>query len=180
MDMPMILPQIYAKRGNTRPEQIGGPSGIPCASNVFNAYTFGVVTSAAIVAVATGGTTSVGLILAASNTNTVPTPPTDFFGGKFYPVALPGQRFAVSVTDSSGHVGQANSAPQFTGVTVGNKYGIIKLSNGNHALNISDTSNLFFTVVEIPEEWASNKQNATINNYNPVVIVEFAGTVQQF
>lgn len=178
--MPMIVPQIYAKRDTNRPVQIGGPLGLPCTGNTFNAYTFGVVDTGNLRAVATGEVTSCGLLLAASNTNTKVNPPTDFFGGKFFPVQLPGQRFAVSVTDSSGHVGQANSAPQFTAVTVGSKYGIIKLSNGNHALNISDTSTVFFTVVEIPLNWASNVQNATINNYNPVVIVEFAGTNQQF
>lgn len=175
--MTMIVPTIYAKKVNNRPEQVGGEVGLPNTGNTFNAYTFVVLTAGVLAALATGATLSCGLVLDASNLNTVKNPPTDFFGGKHYPLALEGQRFAVSVTDSSGHIGQANSAPQASSLTLGSKYGIIKLSNGNHALNISDTSNLFFQVVEIPSRWNSINQDTT--TYNPVVIVEIVSTTIQ-
>lgn len=176
-DMSMIVPTIYSKKVNSRPEMIGGEKGLPNTGNTFNAYTFVVLTAGVLAAVATAGVSTCGLVLDASNLNTTVNPPSDFFGGKHFPLALEGQRFAVSVTDSSGHVGQANSAPQLSAVTLGSKYGLIKLSNGNHALNVSDTSTLFFQVVEFPSRWNGQAQDST--TYNPTVIVEVISTIIQ-
>jgi hypothetical protein len=177
MDMSMIVPTLFERRITNRPEMIGGQYGLPNTGNTFNKHVFVVATAGVLAAVASAGTSSCGLCLDASTTVTVPTPPDNLLGGKHFPVALQGQRFAVSVTDSSGHVGQANGAPQMSGVTVGSSYGILKLSNGNHALNVSDTSNLFFIVVEKPDIWNGIKQDA--NTYNPVVIVEVVSAAIQ-
>lgn len=173
----MIVPQVYARVGNNRPEQLGGPTGLPNTGNTFNAHTFVVLTTGILAAVASAATLTCGLCLDASTTVTKPTPPDQLLGGMHYPVALSGQRFAVSVTDASGHVGQSNGAPQLSAVAVGTSYGVIKLSNGNHALNSANTSNLFFQIVEIPQMWAGLKQDA--NTYNPVVIVEVVSAARQ-
>lgn len=173
----MIVPTIYSKKGTGRPEQVGGEKGLPNTGNTFNAYTFVVLTAGVLAAVATAGVSSCGLVLDPSNTDTVVNPPTDFFAGNHFPLTLNGQRFAVSVTDSSGHVGSANGAPQASAITLGSKYGLIRLSNGNHALNVSDTTNFFFQVVELPSKWNLIPQDST--TYNPVVIVEIVSTVIQ-
>lgn len=170
MDMPYTVPKLYARRITNRPEQLGGSLGLVNTGNTFNAHTFVVATAGVLAAVASAGVLSCGLCLDASNLDTKPNPPSDILGGRHFPVALEGQRFAVSVTDASGHFGQANSAPQASAVTVGSSYGIIKLSNGNHAMNVANTTQLFFTVVEIPPVWNGVAQDA--NTYNPVVIVE--------
>lgn len=175
--MPYNPPTIYARKVTNRPEQIGGEKGLPNTGNTFNTNTFVVLTTGVLAACATAAVLTCGLVLDASNLNTKPNPPTDFFGGKHFPLALEGQRLAVSVTDASGNFGQANSAPQTSAVSIGTKYGLIKLSNGNHALNSADTSTLFFQIVEIPSEWNGVKQDA--NTYNPVVIVEVISTIIQ-
>lgn len=172
----MIVPFDYARKGNTRQETVGGELGLPEGAS-FKAFNFVVLTTGALVALATGAVLTCGLVYDDSNGNTKVNPPSDFFGGKHFPLSLEGQRFAVSVTDASGHVGQANGAPQLSAVSLGSKYGIIKLSNGNHALNVADTTNLLFQVVEIPSKWNSIPQDST--TYNPVVIVEVISTTIQ-
>jgi hypothetical protein len=170
MDMSMIVPQVYARKITNRPEMIGGERGLVNTGNTFNRHTFVVATAGVLAAVASAGVLSCGLCLDASTTVTVPTPPDNILGGRHFPVALEGQRFAVSVTDATGHVGEANGAPQLSEITLGESYGILKLSNGNHALNVDNTTNDFFTVVEIPTQWNGITQDA--DTYNPVVIVE--------
>lgn len=175
--MPFTVPVLYAHRNGNRPEMLGGELGIANTGNTFNRHTFVVLSAGVLAAVATAGTSSCGLCLDASTLVTKPTPPDNLLGGKHFPVSLPGQRFAVSVTDSSGHFGQANGAPQMSSISINTSYGIIKLSSGDHALNISDTSNLFFKVVEKPTMWNGVKQDA--NTYNPVVIVEVVDAARQ-
>lgn len=175
--MPKIVPALYAHRGTNRPEQIGGAQGLPSTGNTFNRHTFVVLTAGALAAVATGATLACGLTPDASNLNTVPTPPTDFFGGKHFPYSLPSQRFAISVTDGSGHFGQANGAPQGSAITIGSQYGIYKGADGNHYLNSADTTNKFFQVIDMPPVYNGVKQD--VNTYNPVVIVEVVASCIQ-
>ncbi len=173
----MIVPFAYAKVGNTRPETLGGELGLPDASNTFLVNVFVVLTTGALVAVASGGALTCGLVLDASKPDTTINPPTSFFGDRHWPLSPRGQRFAVSVTDATGHVGEANGAPQLSEIVIGTSYNILKLSNGNHALNVDSSSAPFFTVVEIPTRWNSVAQTST--TYNPVVIVEIVAAAQQ-
>lgn len=177
MDMPFTVPMLYARKITNEPQMLGGEFGLHDGSNVFVRHVFVVLTAGSIAAVATAGTSSCGLCLGASQTADVVNPPTQFFGDRHFPVALEGQRFAVSVTDASGHFGQANSAPQTSAIAIGTAYNLIKLSNGNHALNSAGTNAPFFNLVEIPHEWNGTIQDA--NTYNPVVIVEVVPTVIQ-
>lgn len=166
----MKVPTLFSRRITNRSEMIGGENGLHDAGNTFNAHTFVVLTTGALVAVASAGVLACGLCLDASKAADVVNPPYDMFGDRHFPVALQAQRFAVSVTDASGHVGEANGAPQLSELVIGTSYGIIKLSNGNHALNVDNTTQLFFTVVDIPTEWGGVIQTSA--TYNPVVIVE--------
>lgn len=177
----MIAPMLYAKSVNDRPETIGGETGYPDASNSFNKNTFVVLTTGALVAVASAGVLACGLTPDASKSSDAINPPDSFFGDRHYPFALRNQRFYVSVTNTAGNVGQANGAPQMSAVTIGESYGIIKLSNGNHALNVQNTTNDFFVVIEKPEyvviAGINVKQDA--NTYNPIVVVEVVQAAQQ-
>jgi hypothetical protein len=177
MDQRQIVPQIYARKVTNRPEMLGGEFGYPNTGNTFNRHVFVVLTAGVLAAVASAGVLSCGLCLDASTTVTKATPPDNLLGGKHFPVNLEGQRFAISVTDAAGNFGEANGAPQMSEVVIGTKYGIIKLTDGNHALNVDNTTNLFFVVVEKPTSWNGIAQDA--NAYNPVVIVEVIPAAQQ-
>jgi hypothetical protein len=177
MDQRQIIPQLYARKVTNRPEMIGGEFGYPNTGNVFNRHTFVVLTAGVLAALATDAVLSCGLCLDASTTVTKATPPDNMLGGKHFPVNLEGQRFAISVTDAAGNFGEANGAPQMSEVGIGEKYGIIKLADGNHALNVDNTTNDFFVVVEKPSQWNGIAQGA--NAYNPVVIVEVISAAQQ-
>lgn len=170
MDMPFTVPYLYAKQTTNRPEMLGGEMGIPDAGNTFNRHTFVVLTAGALAAVASAGVLSCGLSLDESKATAAVNPPQQFFGDRHFPVNLKGQRFAISVTDAAGNYGQAAGAPQLSEVVIGEKYGIIKLASGNHALNVDNTTNDFFVVVEKISHWQGTAQVAA--TYNPVVIVE--------
>lgn len=177
MDIPFTVPNLYSHRNTNRPEQLGGEMGIPDASNSFNRHTFVVLTAGALAAVASAGTSSCGFCLDASKATAVVDPPTQMFGDRHFPVNPKGQRFSISVTDASGHYGEADGAPTLAEVTVGEKYGILKLSDGNHALNVDDTTNDFFVVVEKLTQWQGQTQVA--GTFNPVVVVELIDAVIQ-
>lgn len=177
MDQQIITPKLFAHRVTNRPEMLGGELGIRNSTNTFTVHSFVVLSAGILAAVATGGTSSCGLCLDASYATNVINPPTQFHGDYHWPVALPAQRFAVNITDGSGHVGQANGAPQTSAVSIGTQYGVYKLSGGQHCLNSADTTNLFFRLVEIPSQWQGTPQDA--NTYNPVVIVEVVAAAIQ-
>ena len=83
-------------------------------------------------------------------------------------------RFAVSVTNGTGALGQANSAPKLGDITIGTSYGMYRYTSGTHldkqCLDSSDTTNTIFTVVEKPTHIFGEDQDD--NTYNPIVIVE--------
>ena len=177
MDQRQIVPQLYARKITNRPEMVGGEFGLPNTGNTFNRHVFVVATAGVLAAVASAGILSCGLCLDASTTVTKATPPDNLLGGKHFPVALEGQRFAISVTDATGHFGVANGAPQMSEVVIGTNYGILKTAGGDHCLNVDNTTNLFFVVVEKPSIWNGIAQDA--DTYNPVVIVEVVSAAFQ-
>lgn len=175
--MKFIVPALYSRRITNRPEMLGGENGIRNGGNVFKRHVFVVLTGGILAAVATAGVSSCGFCLDESKASAAVNPPTAFFGDRHFPVALAGQRFSISVTDATGNFGQANGAPIGSEITIGASYGIIKLADGNHALNVDDTTTLFFKVVEFPSQWNNIAQGAA--TFNPVVIVEVISTVHQ-
>lgn len=178
MDLPVINPAAFQTVHGNRPEQLGGTSGISNGGNTFNAFNFVVLSSGILAAIATGATLCCGQVLDASNTTTIPTPPYQMFGPNHYPLSLFGSRFAISITNNAGAIGQANSAPTLSNVAVGTTYGV-KLVSGIHMLNIQDTTNLLMQVVQIPDQWNSVVYADSGTIYNPVVIVQFVpATIQ--
>lgn len=175
--MKFVVPALYARRITNRPEMLGGENGIHNGGNVFNRHTFVVLTAGILAACASGAVSTCGFCLDESKASAAVNPPTAFFGDRHFPVALAGQRFSISVTDAAGHFGETAGGPILSEVTVGASYGIIKLADGNHALNVDNTTNLFFKVVEIPSVW--NLQAQVAGTFNPVVIVEVISTIVQ-
>lgn len=165
----LIKPTLFSRSVTNRPEMLGGETGLPDGSNSFSAYNFVVLTAGALAALADEAVLSCGLVLDDSKSSSAVNPPYAMFGDRHYPVALPNQRFAITVTDGSETLTEAAGAPQLSEVTIGERYGI-KLINGVHYLNVDNTTNDFFVVVDKPTMWGNTKQIAT--TYNPVVIVE--------
>lgn len=165
----LITPTLYSRRVTNRPEMLGGEFGFPDGSNTLVAHQFVVLTAGALVAIANGATLSCGQVLDASKASTAIDPPYAMFGDKHFPLALAGTRFAITVTDGSGILTQTTGAPQLSEITIGEKYGV-KLVSGIHYLDVDNTTNDFFVVVEKPASWLGVAQIAT--TFNPVVIVE--------
>jgi hypothetical protein len=167
----LIKPTLYARTLTNRPELLGGETGLPDSGNTLVAGQFVVLTSGALVAVADGEVLSCGQVLDASKATTAIDPPYAMFGDRHFPLSLKGSRFAITVTDGSETLTEASGAPQLSEVTIGEKYGIkLVAGTGIHYLDVDNTTNDFFVVVEKPANFRGIVQTAT--TYNPVVIVE--------
>lgn len=170
MDRAIITPRIVGKSGGTRPVKVGGENGYPDGSNTFLQGNFLVLTAGDLAALATDAVLAGAFATDDSKSSTDIDPPYAMIGDKHFPFGLAGLRFAISVTDDSENIGEANSAPQLSEISVGSSYGIVKGSAGLHYLNADETSNTIFTVVEKPEMFDGIAQTSA--TYNPVVIVE--------
>lgn len=181
MNRPIIRPRIVYRVGNNRQELIGGEMGISDGASVFPVNTFVVLTAGILVAVASAGAAACGFCQDASKATTAIDPPTQFFGDKHFPINLKGMVFAISVTDATGHVGEADGAPQLSEVTIGEKYGLLRLTSGTYDgyqfLNVDDTTADFFEVVEKPTTFDGIGQLATA--YNPIVFVRILDSAIQ-
>jgi len=169
----LIRPTLYARKITNRPEMVGGESGLPDAGNTLVAHQFVVLTSGALVALADGAVLSCGLVLDDSKASAVVNPPYAMFGDRHFPVALEGQRFTITVTDGSETLTETTGAPQLSEVVIGQKYGI-KLVDGVHYLDVDNTTDDFFVVVEKPTRIAGGgiETAQDADTFNPIVIVE--------
>lgn len=179
--MPIIRPTLLRRRVTNRQEMIGGETGYPDAANDFAAQSFVVLTSNALVAVASAGVVACGFVQDAAKSSSAINPPDAPFGDRHYPMSLVGQIFAISVVDATGNVGEANGAPQLSEVSLGTSYGILRPTSGDYSgyqfLNVDNTTNLFFQVVEKPTSWNGIAQDA--NTYNPIVFAQVIQTIIQ-
>lgn len=170
MDRAIITPRIVGKSDGTRLVKVGGENGYPDGSNTFLAGNFLVLSSGDLAALATDAVLAGAFATDDSKSSTTIDPPYALIGDKHFPFKLNGVKFAISVTDDSENIGEANSAPQLSEISVGSSYGILKGAAGLHYLNVDETSNTIFTVVEKPEQFDGVFQTAA--TYNPVVIVQ--------
>ena len=170
MDRQIIVPQVVGRRGGNRIEAIGGESGYADGANSFIANSLVVLTAGALVAVATDGVSACGFVPDASKDSASIDPPYSMFGDKHWPFDLRGLLIAMSVSDDSENIGEANSAPQLSDITLGSSYGVLLGATGIHYVNQAETSNTLVKVVEKPEMFNGVEQDA--DTYNPVVIVE--------
>lgn len=177
-DRPIIRPRLLKRRGNNRFETFGGPTGI--ADNHGSApWTSGgtivALTSGLLNPVITDGVLACGWCSEASAATAAPNPPYQLTDPHYhFPWNLRDMLFYMSITNASAAVGQANSAPQLSAVTVGASYAIIRPTSGSYdtvqMLDSSDTTNTLVTVVEIPTIVDGVKQTSA--TYNGIVLVQ--------
>lgn len=83
-----------------------------------------------------------------------------------YPLNPDGTDFLINVTDSSGSVGQASSAPQASAVTIGSSYGIYRWTSGPlegvQALNKDETTDTLFQVTALGPNTAAADYNGLV------------------
>lgn len=104
----------------------------------------------------------------------VPLPPNDhLYGLNHWPFDVKGEQFIMNITDGSGHVGAANSAPQLQSVKIGDQYGLYTdTTTKMQMVDTSNTTQKVFTIVGIPDGQSQQ-------DYNGLVLVELISTIVQ-
>ena len=103
----------------------------------------------------------------------IPLPPDNLYGQNHWAFDVKGEQFIINITDGSGHVGQANSAPQLGSVQVGQQFGLYRdATTLMQMVNTADTTNKIFTIVGI-------YPNQSVADYNGLVLVEIISSTVQ-
>jgi hypothetical protein len=172
-DSPILMPYPVRQRGNLM-AMIGAADGYGDGSNEFLARSFVVLSSGNLIAVATDGVLASGLTLEASFDSTTIDPPSNRYGGKHWPLDLTGLQFYINITNDDADIGEANGAPQLSDVTIGASYALIRPASGTyagyHLLNVSDTTNTLFKVIDKPARVFNLDNGAAV--YNGFVLAE--------
>lgn len=174
-DSPILMPYPRRREQNMM-NAISSEDGFPNGnSNTFLPRSFVKLSSGNIVAVVTGDIQAFGFVLDASITTAQAALKSPYyrFGDAHWPLSLVGMHFLINISDNSGNVGQANGAPQLSEVVVGGTYGIVRPTSGDYEqyqmLNVDDTTNTLFRVIDIPDDALGNAQTST--TYNGFVLV---------
>lgn len=188
---PLIAPRIHARTINNKQETIGGQLGYPEGATNWNEAnvttavastkgtpTFLVVTSGLLVPVATAGALVSGFINGDTYHNQVTTidPPYARKGNRHFPFNLQGMQFLMSVSrDNAG----GNASDVLANITLGAQYGLFRNSTagrtfGFQTLDLSNTTQKLFTVVDIPLT-VDGEANST--ERNPIVVVQVIPSV---
>ena len=163
----IFMPSIYQEGANNMATQKGP---ITDGSNSFAASALVVVTSAALVLVATAGTAIYGLCPDASKLST-DTPPVDLFGENHYPFDLKGRTLAMNVTDGTvAHIGTSSDGSWTSlSLAVGQQFGIVTPTTGTYTgyqlIDQSNTTQKLFTIVGLHPSSAAS-------DINPLVLVK--------
>lgn len=145
--------------------QVNGATAYPARSLVF-------LSAGALTPVLTAGIVCYGWCPDVSHLST-DIPPTALYGQNHWCFDLQHAQLVMNITDGSGHVGQANGAPQLSAVSIGTQYGIYRdASTFMQMLNSADTTNKIFTVVAL-------YPNQNLTDYNGLVIVELVPSTIQ-
>lgn len=177
-DRPIIMPRLYKREGQNRFETLGGQRGLPDGSNDFLAKTLVVLTSGSLIAVATDGVLVLGQSPDESKSAATVNPPDRLYGDRHWPFNLIGALLLINISNDANAVGSANSAPQLSDVTVGSSYGLTRPTSGTYSgyqfLNVQETSNTLFTVVDKPPIVDGVANVAA--TYNGIVLVKVIPT----
>lgn len=123
--------------------------------------------SVKMAACATGDIVCLGWSAGPSTTSTQKRP--EIFWRDNYPLDPTDVEFIMNVTDTSGHVSSASSAPQASAVTIGSSYGLYRWTSGAYAgiqaVNKDDTSTTLVTVTGLAPD-------ALATDYNGLVLVK--------
>ena|SRR5436190_3974067 len=167
MNTPIRMPFLERRRDNLHIQKGVQPNG----ATAFPAHSFVKLAAGILVPCVTADVVAYGWCPDASHAAT-DVPPTALFGQNHWPFALNDTQFVMNITDSSGHIGQANGAPQLSAAVVGTAYGLYRDANGYQMLDVANTTNLFAKVVQL-------YPNQALTDYNGLVIVEILPAVLQ-
>ena len=161
---PIFMPVIYQEGANNMTTQKGP---ITDGSNSFTASSLVVVTSAALVLVATAGTAIYGLSPDGSHLST-DVPPTALFGEDHYPFDLRGRTLVMNATDGTvGHIGTSSDGSYTSlSLAVGQQFGILTPTTGAYTgyqlIDTSNTTQKLFTVVGLHPSSATTDINPRV------------------
>lgn len=160
MDQAIKMPAPYSRTQNLM--EVKPP--LSNGGNTFLAGSFVKRSSALMAACATGDVVCLGWTGGPSVASGEKRP-TKYWQAN-YPLSPVGTEFLINVTDSSGHVGEANGAPAASAVTIGSSYGIYRWTSGDQigmqALNKDETSNTLFQVTALGPNTASGDFNGLV------------------
>jgi hypothetical protein len=175
MQYPIRRPFLERRNLNAQPMKAGRACSGTWPNNTF-VYLNG---SGLLLPVATAGVSLYGWSHGPS-TLTTDVPPVGLpQPGVCFPFDASGSVFVLSVTDAAvdtATTGTPASAPALSAVTIGGQYGIIVPTAGTltgiQMLNISDTTNKLFTVIDVYPNQAST-------DLNPLVLCQVISTCLQ-
>jgi hypothetical protein len=169
MDTPIRMPFLERRKDNLhiqKPVQPNGAATWPARS--FVKLAAGVLTPCV-----TADTVCYGWAPEPSLGTPATPPPGSLYGLNHWPQDPSGPaQFVVNITDGSGHIGQANGAPQLSALAIGTSYGLYRDGNGIQYLNTADTTNLFFKLVALYPGQA-------LTDYNGLALVEIVAAAIQ-
>lgn len=168
MDTTVRMPFFERRKDNLHIQKPVQPNG----ATAFPARSFVYISAGILVPVATAGVLCYGWSPDKSHAAT-DKPPEAIFGVNHWPFDPKDAIYVMNITDSSGHIGQANTAPQLSAAVVGTSYGIYRDgTTGMQMLDVANTTNLFAKVVAL-------YPNQALTDYNGLVLVEILPAVIQ-
>lgn len=167
MDTPIRMPFFERRRDNLHIQKAVQPNG----ATAFPARSFVKIAAGILVPCVTDDIVCYGWSPDSSHAAT-DVPPTALFGVNHWPFDVNGALFVMNITNASGHIGQAEGAPQLSAAVVGTAYGLYRNAGGFQMLDVADTTNDFAKVVAL-------YPNQALTDYNGLVIVELLPAVIQ-
>lgn len=162
MDTPIRMPFLERRKDNLHIQKPVQPNG----ATTWPARSFVKLAAGVLTPCVTADTVCYGWCSEPSLGTPAQAPPASLYGLNHWAQDPSGPtQFIVNITDASGHIGQANAAPQLSAVAIGASYGLYRDANGVQYLNVSDTTNLFFKVIALYPGQATT-------DYNGLVLVE--------
>lgn len=157
-DRPIIFPRLVGRTGNNRFETLGGDAGFldnHGSAPWIAGGTIVTITSGLLNPVVTDGVLACGYCIEASAATAAASPPATRHDPHIHwPFNVRDCLFLVNITDASGNIGAANSAPQLSAIAIGERYAMLRPTSGTYAkyqfLDSSDTTNDFWEVVAKP------------------------------
>lgn len=155
---PIIFPRIVQRTGNNRFETLGGEAGFTDnhgSAPWIQGGTIVYLSSGLLNPVATDGVLACGYCFEASAASAASNPPTTRHNPHIHwPFNVRDVLFLVNITDASGHVTEADGAPQLSEVVIGERYAMNRPTSGTYdkvqMLDVDDTTNDFWEVVAKP------------------------------
>lgn len=167
MDTPIRMPFLERRRDNLHITK----SAILDGATAFAARSFVKISAAVIVPCVTDDVLCYGWCPDKNHAAT-DRPPDALFGRYHWPFDPRDAQFIMNISNASGAIGQANSAPQLSAAVIGTEYELVRDANGIQMLDVSATVNKFARVIA----WYPNQAST---DYNGLVLVQLLDSVIQ-